>query len=41
MVLLSRESTILKLEKWVIDMLREDYEKIHDEVVKSSAAQCL
>ena len=31
------ESTILKLEKWVADTLREDYEKIREEVVKSSA----
>jgi transposase len=31
------EATILKLEKWVADTLQEDYEKIHDEIVKSSA----
>lgn len=31
------ESTILKLEKWVADTLHEDYEKIREEVVKSSA----
>ena len=31
------ESTILKLEKWVADTLREDYEEIREEIVKSSA----
>ncbi len=31
------EATILKLEKWVADTLQEDYEKLHDEIVKSSA----
>nr|QNO42538.1 hypothetical protein MMHALIEK_00013 [Methanosarcinales archaeon ANME-2c ERB4] len=35
------ESTILKLEKWVADTLHEDYEKIREDVVKSSAVQCL
>jgi len=31
------ESTILKLEKWVADTFKEDYEKLHDEIVKASA----
>jgi hypothetical protein len=31
------EATILKLEAWVADTLREDYENIREEVVKSSA----
>ena len=31
------EATILKLEKWVADTLQGDYEKLHDEIVKSSA----
>jgi len=31
------ESTILKLEAWVADTLREDYEKIREDVVKSSS----
>jgi len=31
------EATILKLEKWVADTLREDYEEIHSEVVNSRA----
>ncbi len=31
------EATILKLEKWVADTLKEDYEKIHNEVVNSHA----
>jgi transposase len=31
------KSTVLKLEKWVADTLHEDYEKIHEAVVKSSA----
>nr|QNO48717.1 hypothetical protein MNILOELO_00019 [Methanosarcinales archaeon ANME-2c ERB4] len=32
--------TILKLEKWVADTLHDDYEKIREESVKSSAVQC-
>ena len=35
------ESTILKLEKWVVDTLREDYEKIREEVVKSERCRML
>lgn len=31
------EATILKLEKWVADTLKQDYEKIHKEVVNSHA----
>lgn len=31
------EATILKLEKWVADTLKKDYEKLHKEVVKASA----
>jgi transposase len=30
------EATILKLEKWVADTLKENYEKLHDEIVKAS-----
>lgn len=31
------EATILKLEKWVADTLKEDYEKLHEEIVKAAA----
>jgi len=31
------EATILKLEKWVADTLKEDYEIIHKEIVKAAA----
>jgi len=30
-------ATILKLEKWVADTLKEDYEKLHEEIVRSKA----
>jgi len=29
------EATILKLEKWVADTLKEDYEKLHEDIVKA------
>ena len=31
------EATILKLEKWVADTLKEDYEKLHEEIIKAAA----
>jgi transposase len=31
------EATILKLENWVADTLKEDYEKLHEEIVKGAA----
>jgi transposase len=31
------EATILKLEKWVADTLKEDYDKLHEEIVKATA----
>jgi transposase len=31
------EATILKLEKWVADILKEDYKKLHEEIVKAAA----
>jgi transposase len=31
------EATILKLEKWVADTLKEDYEQLHEEIVKAAA----
>lgn len=31
------EATILKLEKWIADTLKEDYEKLHEEIVKAAA----
>ncbi|MDO8873862.1 MAG: IS66 family transposase zinc-finger binding domain-containing protein, partial [Methanoregula sp.] len=30
------EATILKLEKWVADTLKEDYEKLRDEIVRGN-----
>ena len=29
--------TILKLEKWVADTLKEDYDKLHEEIVRMKA----
>ena len=31
------EATILKLEKWVADTLKEDYDKLHEEIVRMKA----
>lgn len=31
------EATILELEKWVADTLKEDYDKLHKEIVKAAA----
>ena len=30
------EATILKLEKWIADTLKEDYEELHEEIVKAA-----
>ena len=31
------EATILKLEKWIAGTLKEDYDKLHEEIVKAAA----